>query len=149
MCNLFKVNCSGYYAWLIRKPSKQAIENHVLSDRIEAICRSGKGRYGSPKVTRILRSDGIHVSRRRVARIMRSKGLRSLIIGKFKVCTTDSNHGKEVSPNILNREFTATSPSEKWASDITYIRTKSGWLYLTVIMDLFDRKIVEWAMSKL
>ncbi|WP_245552119.1 IS3 family transposase [Chitinophaga pinensis] len=148
MCKVFKVSRSGYYAWLIRKPSKQAIENHALSDRIEAIYRSGKGRYGSPKVTRVLKSDGIHVSQRRVARIMRSKGLRSVIVGKFKVCTTDSNHDKEVSSNILNREFTATSPSEKWVSDITYIRTKSGWLYLTVIMDLFDRKILGWAMSK-
>lgn len=148
MCKAFKVSRSGYYAWLTRRPSKQAMNNYSLYQRIEAIYQSGRGRYGSPKITRVLRSEGIHVSRQRVARIMKSKGLRSIIVGKFKVCTTDSNHDKEVSPNILNREFTAGSPSEKWVSDITYIRTKSGWLYLTVIMDLFDRKIIGWAMSK-
>ena len=148
MFNVFKVSRSGYYAWLKRRPSKQALDHQSLCRRIEAIYHCGKGRYGRPKVTRVLRSEGIHVSRQRVARIMRSKGLRSIIVGKFKVCTTDSNHDREVSPNILNREFTAISQSEKWVSDITYIRTKSGWLYLTVIMDLFDRKIIGWSMSK-
>lgn len=148
MCKVFKVSRSGYYAWLTRKLSKRSINNRVLYQKIEAIYHSGKGRYGSPKVTKVLIADGIRVSRQRVARIMKLKGLRSVIVGKFKVCTTDSNHNKDVSPNILNREFTAGAPSEKWVSDITYIRTNSGWLYLTIIMDLFDRKIIGWSMSK-
>lgn len=148
MCAVFEVSRSGYYAWLTRNPSKLSIGNQALCREIEAIYYSGKGRYGSPKITKVLKSRGICVSRPRVARIMKAKGLRSVIVGKFKVCTTDSNHDKEISTNILNREFTATAPSEKWVSDITYIRTKYGWLYLTVIMDLFDRKIIGWAMSK-
>jgi transposase InsO family protein len=78
---------------------------------------------------------------------MKKKGLRSVISGKFKVCTTDSNHNLEVSENLLNREFTSECPSEKWVTDLTYIRTQGGWLYLTVIIDLFDRKIIAWAMS--
>ena len=148
MCAVFEVSRSGYYAWVKRKPSKLSMDNRSLYQEIEAIYRSGKGRYGSPKVTKVLKSRGICVSRPRVARIMKAKGLRSVIVGKFKVCTTDSNHDKEISTNILNREFSAITPSEKWVSDITYIRTKSGWLYLTIIMDLFDRKIIGWAMSK-
>jgi len=148
MCHVFKVSRSGYYAWLTRKPSKLLMEKEVLCKEVEAIYHKSKGRYGSPKIVAELRSMGLEASRPRVARIMKSKGLRSMIARKFKVCTTDSNHDKEVSTNILNREFTATAPSEKWVSDITYIRTQYGWLYLTVIMDLFDRKIIGWAMSK-
>ena len=133
---MFGVSRSSYYAWLTRKPSKLSINNEALCQEIEAIYHSGKGRYGSPKVTKVLKSRGLHVSRPRVARIMKAKGLRSVIVGKFKVCTTDSNHDKEVSTNILNREFTATAASEKWVSDITYIRTKYGWLYLISLSTL-------------
>ena len=147
MCYVFKVSHSGYYAWLKRKPSLLAIRNELISKEIEGIYRKSKGRYGSPKITKELISKGLYASRPRVARIMKMKGLRSIITGKFKVCTTDSNHQLEVSANILNREFTAERPSEKWVSDLTYIRTQGGWLYLTVIMDLFDRKIIGWSMS--
>ncbi|SEW57449.1 Transposase InsO and inactivated derivatives [Chitinophaga arvensicola] len=147
MCKVFKVSRSGYYAWSGREQSKLSMCREVLCKRVEDIYHKSKGRYGSPKITAELRQMGLHVSRPRVARIMKDKGLRSIITGKFRVCTTDSNHNLEVSPNILNREFTATAPSEKWVSDLTYIRTKCGWLYLTAIMDLFDRRIVGWSMS--
>ncbi|MFY0256437.1 IS3 family transposase [Chitinophaga sp. 30R24] len=147
MCKVFKVSRSGYYAWFRRKPSKRSMDKEVLCKEVEHIYHKSKGRYGSPKIVAELRSMGLYASRPTVAMIMRNKGLRSVIRGKFKVCITDSNHNLEVSANRLNREFTATAPSEKWVSDLTYIRTKSGWLYLTAIMDLFDRKIVGWAMS--
>ena len=147
MCKVFKVSRSGYYAWSIRKPSKLSLYRQVLCKGFEDIYHKSKGRYGSPKIVAELRSMGLHASRPRVARIMKDKGFRSIITGKFKVCTTDSNHKLEVSANILNREFTARAPSEKWVSDLTYIRTKNGWLYLTAIMDLFDRRIVGWSMS--
>ena len=147
MCKAFKVSRSGYYGWLTRKPSQLAVKNESLCKEIEGIYYRSKGRYGSPKIAAELKSTGFYASRPRVARIMKRKGLRSIITGKFKVCTTDSNHNLEVSANILNREFTAERPCEKWVSDLTYIRTQGGWLYLTVIMDLFDRKIVGWSMS--
>lgn len=147
MCRVFKVSHSGYYTWLTRRPSQLAINNELISKKIEEIYHSSKGRYGSPKITKKLVSMGIDASRPRVARIMKRKGLRSVITGKFKVCTTESNHCLEVSDNVLKREFNAKGPSEKWVSDITYIRTQGGWLYLTAIMDLFDRKIVGWSMS--
>ena len=147
MCRVFKVSRSGYYAWLKRKPSKLVENNASLLEEIQRIYHQSKGRYGSPKITAELKAMGIHASRPRVARIMKKNGYRSVIMGKFKISTTDSNHNLEVSANILNREFTAKHPSEKWVSDLTYIRTKSGWLYLTAIMDLYDRKIVGWAMS--
>ena len=78
---------------------------------------------------------------------MRADGIRSNIVGKFKVCTTDSNHGFKISPNLLDRSFNPASPSKSWVSDITYIRTDEGWMYLTMIMDLYDRKIIGWSMS--
>ncbi|MFY0255723.1 IS3 family transposase [Chitinophaga sp. 30R24] len=124
MCKLFKVSRSGYYAWCTRKPSKLSMDRQMLCKGVEDIYHKSKGRYGSPKIVAELRSMGLHASRPRVAKIMKDKGLRSIIRGKFKVCTTDSNHKLEVSANILNREFTATAPSEKWVSDLTYIRTK-------------------------
>ncbi|MFX1706887.1 IS3 family transposase [Chitinophaga sp. CC14] len=147
MCKVLKVSHSGYYAWLRRKPSPLAIKNELIRKEIEVIYHKSKGRYGSPKIAKELKSIGLYASRPRVARIMKRQGLRSIITGKFKICTTDSNHHLEVSANILNREFTANRPSEKWVSDLTYIRTRGGWLYLTVIMDLFDRKIIGWSMS--
>ena len=147
MCAVFRVSRSGYYAWLNRKPSKRAVEREILSGEIHKLHDLGKGRYGSPKITMELRDRGFKVSRQRVARLMRAEGIRSVITGKFKVQTTDSDHGLRISPNILDRNFNPAKPSESWVSDITYIRTFQGWLYLTVIMDLYDRKIIGWSMS--
>ncbi len=147
MCKVFKVSRSGFYDWLARKPSARELENEVLSNQIQEIYSKSKGRYGSPKITMELKKSGVDVSRPRVARIMKTNGLRSVISRKFKVGTTDSNHGFSTSPNLLNRNFSPESPSKAWVSDITYIRTKEGWLYLTMIMDLYDRKIIGWSMA--
>jgi putative transposase len=119
-----------------------------LSKEIHRIHSLSKGRYGSPKITIELKDRGFSVSRQRVARIMRADGVRSMISGKFRVCTTDSKHGFRISPNILERNFSPAGPAKTWVSDITYIRTGEGWLYLTMIMDLYDRKIIGWSMSE-
>jgi transposase InsO family protein len=147
MSKVLKVSRSGYYDWLDRRPSKRAIENKELKAKIISIYQNSKGRYGSPKITKELEDEGHKVSRPRVARMMRSEGIKSITHKKFRISTTDSNHDLPIAENHLNRAFTANSPAKKWVSDLTYIRTKQGWLYLTIVMDLFDRKIIGWAMS--
>ena len=147
MCKVFNLGRSGFYDWLNRKPSKRAQEREVILREVHKLHAESKGRYGSPKITRELRNNGFRVSRPRVAKIMKASNLKSIIVGKFKVCTTDSNHGFNISPNLLERNFTPESSSKAWVSDITYIKTKQGWLYLTAIMDLYDRKIIGWSMS--
>jgi putative transposase len=100
------------------------------------------------RIADALREQGVKASRNCIARLMRKTGIRSIIYKKYRVQTTDSNHNYPVAKNLLNREFTADKPGQKWASDITYIATKEGWLYLTVILDLADRKVIGWAMSE-
>lgn len=148
MCKVFKVSRSGYYDWLKRKPSSTAMQNLKAVLMIKTVHKESKGRYGSPKITAELRSRGLKLSRPRVARLMRSEGIRSIVHRKFRVVTTDSRHHYPVADNHLNRNFKAESPGKAWVSDITYIRTVQGWLYLTIIMDLFDRKIIGWSLSR-
>ncbi len=105
-----------------------------------------KGRYGSPRITKELNANGIKVSRPRIARLMCKNGIKSIMGRKYRV-TTNSNHLYPVNPNLLLRDFSTTGTGEKWVSDITYIRTGEGWLYLTVVMDLADRKIIGWSMD--
>ena len=147
MCKVFEISRSGYYNWTNRKPSKLAMETHKIKNEIKSIYQESKGRYGSPKITVELRIKGFKVSRPRVARIMRSEGLKSIIKKKYKICTTDSKHHYPISKNHLNRNFKPKYSGQAWVSDITYIHTKQGWLYLTIIMDLYDRKIIGWALS--
>jgi len=147
MCKVFNLSRSGYYDWRNRKPSTRKIENQKITEQIKQLYKESKNRYGSPKITDELVSNGWKVSRPRVARIMRSNGIRSIISKKFKINTTDSSHGLPVAKNLLNRDFSASQAGKKWVSDITYIPTEQGWLYLTIIMDLFDRKIVGWSLS--
>lgn len=146
MCKVFKVSRSGYYNWLRSKPSKRNLENQLLLERIKGIYHDSKQRYGSPKIAMILNKDVRQASRVRIARIMRKAQIRSKIRQKFKV-TTDSSHNLPVCDNILNRDFKTQDLGEKWVSDITYIATKEGWLYLTVILDLGDRKVIGWSAS--
>ena len=148
MCKVFKLSRSGYYDWRNRKPSARQVENKQIIGQIKQVYEDSKKRYGSPKITKELVSNGWKISRPRVARIMRSNGIRSIVSKKFKVNTTDSSHDLPIAENYLNRDFSASRIAEKWVSDITYIPTAQGWLYLTIIMDLFDRKIVGWALSK-
>jgi transposase InsO family protein len=147
MCNVLGVSRGGYYDWLNRKPSRRSLKNQEIVSEIKIIHKKSKQRYGSPKITQELIDKGYQVSQPRVARLMKKQGIKSMIRKKYRVATTDSNHQHSISENHLNREFTRQKPSEAWVSDITYIPTNQGWLYLTIIMDLFDRKIIGWSLS--
>lgn len=146
MCKVFKVSKSAYYKWLHKLPSKRLLRKQVLTKEINRIYRFHKGRYGSPRITKELNMQGISVSQVLVAKIMREENLRSIIKKKYKV-TTDSSHKYPVVENVLNREFVAKEENKAWVSDITYIATKQGWLYLTTVIDLFDRKVIGWSLS--
>ena len=146
LCRVLRVSRSGYYSWLTSKPGKWAQENAELLTEIRIIHEQSRQTYGSPRITRELHKRNYTCSRARVARIMAKNDIYAKTKRKFKV-TTDSKHNYPVSPNLLNQDFTAEHQNQIWASDITYIRTLAGWLYLTVIMDLFNRQIVGWSMS--
>jgi transposase InsO family protein len=141
------VSRSGFYAWLKRKPSSHETEDRELLRLIIQIFEENKGRYGSPRIWRELVEEfNCRISRKRVARLMRENKKQAKRKPKG-VKTTDSNHCEPVSENILARDFTASAPGQKWVSDITYLRTLCGWIYLTVIIDLYDRKVIGWAFS--
>ncbi len=146
MCKVFEVSKSGYYHWLHAKPSKRWRENELLLIDIRDVFESSHQTYGSPRIKAELDKMGYSASRPRVARIMRAAGLMARRPKRFKV-TTDSRHNYPIAPNILDRKFMVERRGQVWVSDITYIRTYQGWLYLTVIIDLFDRKVIGWAMS--
>jgi putative transposase len=147
MCRVLKVTKSGYYHWIDRKPSRRDIERQEITFQIKKVYNESKSRYGSPKIAIELQESGWKVSRPRVARIMRKEGIRSIICKKFRGITTDSKHSYPIAENHLKRNFLSSSPGHKWVSDITYIPTRQGWMYLTVIMDLYDRKIIGWSWS--
>ena len=147
MCEVLKVSRSGYYAWLRRPESKRKQHDKVLLQEISAIYQESHRTYGSPRIYRELKRRGRNHGEKRIARLMRKDGLRAKTKRKFKM-TTDSRHNLPVAPNLLNREFTPKEPNQAWASDITYIWTAEGWLYLAVVMDLFSRAILGWSMSE-
>lgn len=146
MCKVFKVSKSGYYKWLIRIPSKREIYNQVLTEEIKRIFYQSKKRYGSPRIAKELKMLGFKASKQLVRKLMKRSFLQSIVKRKFKV-TTDSSHKYPVVENKLNREFTVCRENQTWVSDITYVRTTQGWLYLTSVIDLFDRKVIGWALS--
>jgi transposase InsO family protein len=140
------VSKSGYYNWLRLGPSKRWLENQAISIAIHTIFKDSFESYGAPRIKVELLKYGHRVSRPRVARLMRANKLFARRRRKF-IFTTDSNHSYPIAPNILNQDFTVNRENQVWVSDITYIQTKEGWVYLTVIIDLFNRKVVGWAMS--
>ena len=147
MCEVLKVSRSGYYAWLRHPESTSKQDDKVLLQEIHAIYQESRSTYGSPRIYRELKRRGRNHGKKRIARLMRKDGLRAKTKRKFKI-TTDSKHTFPVAPNLLNREFTPKEPNQVWASDITYIWTAEGWLYLAVVMDLFSRAILGWSMSE-
>ena len=146
MAKIFNVSCSGYYAWKHRKMSKQEEKDNKLSEQIKQIFTKHFRRYGSPRIWQELKAQGVRISRKRVERLMMEQNLKARPSNKW-VKTTDSNHDFPITENILNREFYAEQGGEKWVSDITYLRSANGWLYLTIILDLWDRKVIGWSMS--
>ena len=145
-CRVLEVSASGYYGWLGRGLSARTRANARLGERIREVYWASRQRYGSPRIWQELRARGERCGRHRVARIMRALGLQAKGAKKFKV-TTDSAHGYAVAPNRLGRRFTAPAPNRRWASDITYVWTREGWLYLAVVLDLYSRAVVGWSVK--
>lgn len=146
MCKLLNVSRSGYHAWFKRPESRRKCENRALEAKIRVLHAVSHGIYGAPRIHRDLTDDGIRCSKNRIARIMRKAGIRSRTKKKFKA-TTNSKHNFPVAPNLLNQKFKAIAPDRTWVGDITYVHTNEGWLYLAVLLDLFNREVVGWSTS--
>jgi len=150
MCSLLSASRAGYYAWRERTPSEGAQKDAKLATQIRVIHKQSHETYGSPRIHAQLRHDGTRVSRKRVARVMRKERIDVRLRRRFRK-TTDSNHKHPIAPNLLKRRFAITSIRARdrvWASDITYIDTMEGWLYLAVVLDLRSRRVVGWSMSQ-
>jgi len=147
MCKVLQVSKSGYYKWTKKVPSKRSIINASLVKEIYRIYNLSHYRYGSPRITKELNVQGLKASKPLVAKLMRNESIRSIVKKRYKV-TTNSNHKYPVVENRLMQQFRVKERNDVWVSDITYISTKQGWLYLTTVIDLFDRKVIGWALSK-
>lgn len=147
MCRLLAVSRSGYYAWRIRPESQRAKTDRELTMLIRQIHSDSDGVYGAAKITVELNEQGYRCGRHKVARLMRIAGLQGCPKPAFKV-TTQRDPSHAVADNLLDQDFTAAAPNQRWSSDITYIKTSQGWLYLAVVMDLYSRRIVGWSMSR-
>lgn len=146
MCNVLGVSESGFYAWRKRPTCQRQREDARLTEEIRQVCAGHQGRYGSPRIHRELKDQGRSTSRKRVARLMREADM-SARRKQRRVSTTRGDTSHPVAPNLLNREFTATEPNQKWVTDITSIPTAQNWLYLAVILDVYSRAVVGWSMS--
>jgi putative transposase len=146
MCRQLGVSASGFYASQVRPECPRASRDRELMEPIRKAHQEGRQHYGSPRVHRALVLEGIRVGRHRVARLMRAGGIRGLRKRRF-VKTTDSNHAHPIAPNVLERNFHVSEPNKAWVTDITYIPTGEGWLYLAVVLDLYSRRVVGWGMD--
>lgn len=147
LCQALEVSESGYYAWKGREPSQHCREDARLAALIQQLFRDHRQSYGSPRLHAALRAHGIQTSRKRVARLMRELGLSAAPKRKRKP-GTKSDKSARFAPNTLNREFTAGEPNQKWVTDTKAVETAEGWLYLVVILDLFSRLVIGWAMAE-
>lgn len=147
MCRLLKVSRSGYYAWRRRPLSQRQRQSKALLVEVRRVHEASRGIYGSPRVHRQLLAQGISCCVNTVAKLMRDGGIRSKLRRRFVIHTTDSRHAHPIAPNHLERQFEQEQPDQAWCSDLTYIPTDEGWLYLAVVLDLCSRKVVGWAMA--
>ena len=145
-CGALGVSRSGYYAWRDRAEAPRVTEDAALVEEIKAAHKAGRGNYGSPRVHRELRAKGRRVGRKRIERLMRREGIVGRKKKRFRK-TTDSNHPHPIAPNVLERKFDVELPDTAWVTDVTYVWTLEGWLYLAAILDLFSRRVVGWAAS--
>ena len=145
LCDLFEVSARGYYAWLNRGPSEREKKDKVLAEEIGKIHKESRKTYGSPRITKGLRQKGLKCGKKRTARIMKQNGLKGAQKARYRPRTTDSNHDYPISPNLIE-ELSVEMVNQAWVSDITYIPTEEGWLYLSAFMDLKSRKIKGWSM---
>ena len=146
MCRALAVSPAGYYAWSGRPESGRCAGNRALVAEIRVIHRESRDTYGSPSIWQALVQRGHQVGEHRVARLMRAEGIRAKTVKKWRA-TTQSNHRLPVAANTLNRQFTIARPNQVWAGDISYVWTTEGWLYLAVILDLYSRAVIGWAMG--
>jgi putative transposase len=146
-CDVLEVSRSGYYAWLKRPASARARRREELAVKIERVHEQNREVYGSPRVCQALKAAGESVCENTVADIMKERQIRAKSKKKFVPKTTDSAHQQPVADNVLDRQFDAELPDQKWAVDITYIPTDEGWLYLAGVIDLCSRRIVGWSMA--
>ena len=147
MCKVLKVSRSGYYAWRTRPVSAREMANRELANRIEAVYNDSDGTYGSPRIHSELQAQGVVCGKNRIARLMMLRSLRAKQHKRYRA-TTKRNRAHRAAPNLLKRNFTADRPNQIWLSDITYIPTQEGWLYLAAVLDLYARRIVGWAMAE-
>jgi putative transposase len=145
-CAALGVSASGFYAWKSRPASARQNKDMILLAHIRADFATSKETYGSPRMHVELNENGVVVGRHRVARLMSENGMKARQKTRFKK-TTDSDHGGPVATNVLDQDFTATAPDQKWGVDISYVWTAEGWLYLAIVLDLFSRRIVGWQLS--
>jgi putative transposase len=146
-CEVLEVSRSGYYAWKQRPPGTREVRRGELVAQIRQVHQESRANYGSPRVHRELKAQGVKCCENTVAKLMKQEEIRSKARRRFRVQTTDSRHDHPVAENVLNREFYPERPNQVWTSDITYIPTAKGWLFLAVVLDLFSRKVVGWATA--
>ena len=147
MCRALAVSAAGYYAWRSRPESARSIQTRTLLSAIRVIHQQSRETYGSPRIWDVLVKQGHRVGEHRVARLMRHGGIRAKTMTKWRA-TTQSQHPLPVAANTLNRAFTVAAPNQVWAGDLTYVWTLEGWLYLAVLLDLYSRRVVGWAMGQ-
>lgn len=144
---MMDISQSAYYDWLKRPESARSLEDKRMGEKARQFHKKSRGTYGARRICQDMIEDGESISRARAGRLMKQQGLESKSKRKFKA-TTNSNHGRPVAPNLLNREFLVDQPNIVYAGDITYIQTDEGWLYLAVLIDLYSRAVVGWSMSE-
>lgn len=146
MCRTLEVSSSGYYAWKSRGPSQHQKDDDALVVKVLEVHAKSRHTYGRPRIHDKLKKQGVCVSGKRLARVMNEQGVHGKVKKKF-VITTDSDHPLEVAPNVLDRDFTASGPNQRWVGDITYLFTPEGWVYLAVVIDLYSRMVVGWSLG--
>jgi transposase InsO family protein len=148
MCQVLEVQRSGYYAWKVRPVSARSQANAELLAKVRQAFLHSRCTYGSLRIHHYWLRQGYHFSRHRIARLMKSAHLIPVRVTKWHPGTTQQHPGDRIAPNLLNQDFQAARPNQKWVGDVTYIDTAEGWLYLATILDLYSRRVVGWAMSE-
>lgn len=149
MCRVLDVSTSGFYDWLAAKPSQRALRSNSIKAHVLDVYKSSQGIYGSAKIAQEMRNSPERETacRNTVAKAMREMGLKSCVSKQFRPTTTVADPSRQAATNVLNQEFKADGPNRKWVADITYLPTLTGWVYLAVVLDLYSRKVVGWAIS--
>ena len=148
LCRMLKVSASGYYAWQQRPPSMRAMQDAVLTERIRAIHAASDHTYGSPNIHAELRDQGTRVGRKRIARLMRQAAIRGVSRRRAFVVTTRRDQRHRPAPDLVKRQFTAAGPNQLWVADMTYVPTWAGFIYLAVVLDVWSRRVVGWAIGE-